>query len=220
MSAKKVQSILSLIEIIESNLKTARILLTQLADEKGISTTASSTRPAATKSFDEEQALEVVEGYFDGQQMIGDNGQVYVVPANYASKTQLVVGDRLKWILTAEREIYKPILLAARERVVGTFTVEGDDFVVLVDKLPKPVKILKASATYAIKNLNLQIGDEVSITIPKDATATWGAFGSVVKSGGSKERHPVSQATDAPAELDSLEEFKLDTPDNNLNDYF
>lgn len=217
MSAKKVQSILSLIEIMESNLKTARILLSQLADDKGISTT-SATRATAPKSFDEEQALEVVEGYFDGQQMIGDNGQVYIVPANYASKTQLVVGDRLKWILTAEREIYKPILLAARERVVGTFTVEGEDFVVLVDKLAKPVKILKASATYAIKNLGLQIGDEVSITIPKDATPTWGAFGSVVKSSG-KEK-PVVASNNAPEELDTLEEFKLDSNEGSLNDYF
>ncbi len=219
MSAKKVQSILSLIEIIESNLKTARILLTQLADEKGISTTTASTRPVA-KSVDEAEALEVVEGYFDGQQMIGDNGQVYIVPANYASKTQLVVGDRLKWILTPEREIYKPILLAPRERVIGTFTVEGEDFVVLVDKLARPVKILKASATYAIKNLGLQIGDEVSITIPKEATPTWGAFGSVVKSG-SKDKAVLetSNVSQAPAELDNLEEFKLNSSDN-LNDYF
>jgi hypothetical protein len=219
MSAKKVQSILSLIEIIESNLKTARILLTQLADEKGISTTTSSTRPASTKSVDEAEALEVVEGYFDGQQMIGDNGQVYIVPANYASKTQLVVGDRLKWILTPEREIYKPILLAPRERVIGTFTVEGDDFVVLVDKLAKPVKILKASATYAIKNLGLQIGDEVSITIPKEATPTWGAFGSVVKSTNKDKTVTALPTTEAPNELDNLEEFKLSSSDN-LNDYF
>lgn len=218
MSAKKVQSILSLIEIIESNLKTARILLTQLADEKGISTSPVSSRPIQ-KSFDEEQALEVVEGYFDGQQMIGDNGQVYIVPANYASKTQLVVGDRLKWILTSEREVFKPILLAARERVVGTFTVEGEDFVVLVDKLAKPVKILKASATYAMKNLGLQIGDEVSITIPKEATPTWGAFGSVVKSSAKSVNAPAATAT-APKELDNLEEFKLDTQENSLNDYF
>ncbi len=181
MSAKKIATILNLIEIAENNLKTTKSLLAQLSTPEKISS-ARSTTATGQSSTDEDSALEVIEGYFDGENMIGDNGQMYVVPPNYASKTQLVVGDRMKWIMTPERDIFKLIQPAPRERTTGTFTIEGDAYLVLVDRFPNPIQILKASATYAMKNLGLQIGDEVAITIPKDATPTWGAFNSIVKS--------------------------------------
>jgi len=182
MNSKKIATILNLIEIADNNLKTAKSLLSQLGGSDVAAVRAASS--TVQSSVDESDALEVVEGYFDGESMIGDNGQTYLVPPNYASKTQLVVGDRMKWILTSSREIFKLIQPAPRERATGTFTIEEDRYLVIVDKYPNPVQILKASATYAMKNLGLQIGDEVAITIPKDATPTWGAFNSIVKSHG------------------------------------
>lgn len=216
MSTKKISTILNLIEIAETNLKTAKGLLNQLVGEKGgIATTNEIARPVPV-STDEENALEVVEGYFDGENMLGDNGQTYIVPPNYASKTGLVVGDRMKWMLTSEREIFKLISPANRERVTGTFTIEGDSYLVLVDKLPNPVQILKASATYAMKNLGLKVGDDVSITVPKDTTPTWGAFNSVIKGGIKQELHTQQ---DVPIS-DPLDEFKLDSMDLNSNTNF
>jgi hypothetical protein len=214
MSGKKIENILNLIEIAENNLKTARNLLIQVAGEKGIKPSPSpsiSSTPSALKNNEEERALEVVEGYFDGESMIGDNGQTYIIPPNYASKTQLVIGDRMKWILTPEREVFKLIQPAPRERVIGTFAIEGENYVVLVDKYPSPIKILKASATFAMKNLGLQVGDEVAILIPRDATPVWGAFSSVVKSqimGTDTMNNPQPQ--NFPSELDNLNDFKLD----------
>jgi hypothetical protein len=211
MSAKKYESILSLIEVAEKNLKNAREMLQGITQEQGIKvTTDSTTKPTPPRrSQDEAEALEVVEGYFDGENMIGDNGQIYPVPQNYASKTQLVIGDRMKWIMTSYREIFKLIQPAARRRVTGTFTIEGDSYIVLVDEFPAPVKILKASATYAIKNLSLSIGDAVAIYIPQDATPVWGAFISVVKG---NETKPEEATTNTKvSELDDLNEFKIDT---------
>ncbi|NJK70918.1 MAG: hypothetical protein HC932_01475 [Thermales bacterium] len=181
MNSKKIATILNLIEIADNNLKTAKSLLTQLG---GSEVSRPASHMSTQASVDESDALEVVEGYFDGESMIGDNGQTYLIPPNYASKTQLVLGDRMKWILTTSREIFKLIQPALRERATGTFTVEDDRYLVIVDKHPNPVQILKASATYAMKNLGLQVGDEVAITIPKDSTPTWGAFNSIVKSHG------------------------------------
>jgi hypothetical protein len=215
MSAKKIESALNLIEIAENNLKTAKALLLQLGTEKGLTRSISMDMPRTTgssmRSNEESSALEVVEGYFDGESMIGDNGKTYLVPQNYASKTQLVVGDRMKWILTPDREVFKLIQPANRERVTGTFAIEGENFVVLVDKFSTPIKVLKASATYAIKQLGLQPGDEVAIYIPKDTeNPSWGAFINIVKSSHGTAPTSTEQASAFPAELDALNEFKLD----------
>lgn len=216
MSAKKIATILNLIEIAENNLKTAKSLLSQLSTPEKISSARTSTNNFSQSSSEEDNALEVIEGYFDGENMIGDNSQMYVVPPNYASKTQLVVGDRMKWIMTPERDIFKLIQPAPRERTTGTFTIEGDNYLVLVDRFPNPIKILKASATYAMKNLGLQIGDEVAITIPKDATPTWGAFNSIVKSGPDEED---TQEANLNAPVDRSEEYTSEAQIPNQEDF-
>lgn len=183
MSPKKISSILSLIEIAENNLKNARDILSQLAKDSGISESRLRTSSVnKVVNNDESGALEVVEGYFDGESMIGDNGKTYPVPPNYASKTQLIIGDRMKWILTSERESFKLIKPAERERVIGTFGIEGNVFYVAVEGIEHPIRILKASATFAMKNFGMQIGDRVAVIIPRDNTPTWGALSSVVSS--------------------------------------
>jgi hypothetical protein len=216
--SKKISQILNLIEIANNNLQTARTLLSSVASENGIKVTGD-VRTPGTSSNDEESALEVVEGFFDGENMIGDNGQIYIVPPNYASKTQLVIGDRMKWILTKEREIYKLILAAPRERVTGTFAIEGENFVVLVDKYPNPIKILKASATYAMKNLGLMQGDDVAITVPKDTTPTWGAFNTVLK-GQPDEQGDTNIVAASTSELDNISELGLGDLNLDSKDFF
>src|SRR3989344_1018089 len=42
----------------------------------------------------------VVEGSFNGEKMIGDDGKEYAVPPNYASKSKIVPGDRMKLTIT------------------------------------------------------------------------------------------------------------------------
>ncbi len=219
--SKKIESILSLIEVAENNIVVARKLLIQIAQEKNTKNPADiSFAPVLPKSREEEEALEVVEGYFDGENMIGDNSQTYPVPQNYASKTQLIIGDRMKWILTPTREIFKLIAPANRVRVTGSFNIEGDNFVALVDEYSNPVKILKASSTYAMKNLGLRVGDEIAIYVPKDATPVWGAFISVVKPGESQKTQQPRISTDAPEELDNLDELKLNEAPNKEDDFF
>ncbi|MBU1146566.1 hypothetical protein KKD80_03410, partial [Patescibacteria group bacterium] len=43
-----------------------------------------------------ESGERIMEGVFNGQNMIGADGKEYLVPANYASKSKLVEGDILK----------------------------------------------------------------------------------------------------------------------------
>lgn len=62
----------------------------------------------------------VIEGVFDGQIMIGADGQEYDVPANYASKSKLVEGDILKLTINnLGAFIYKQIKPIERVRQVG-----------------------------------------------------------------------------------------------------
>ena len=50
---------------------------------------------------DPQAAGRIIEGVFDGENMIGPDGKQYSVPANYASKSKLVEGDILKLTITA-----------------------------------------------------------------------------------------------------------------------
>ena len=174
MSSQKIQNILTLIEITENNLRNIKQQLREMQGDKPTNTTTN----YSYKNYDDCLS---VEGYFDGQNMISDDGQTYSVPQNYASKTQLVVGDRLKWTQSDDRDIYKLIVPAAKEKVNGVFAIEGDNFMVIVNGYPNPIKILKASATYAMKNLELKTGGLVSVFIPKNSEPTWGAFIGVVR---------------------------------------
>lgn len=213
MNSKKIENILNLIEIAENNLRNARSLLQQSMGDKTLLASSPSVAPSAPalRSTEEDRSIEVIEGFFNGESMIGDNGQTYIVPPNYASKTQLVVGDRLKWILTNEREVFKLIQPVDRERVTGTFSIEGDSYIVLVNSYPNPIRILKASATYAMKNLGLKIGDEVAILIPKNTTPTWGAFSSVVRTAEENKPAPETKATSNAEEMENItKEFSLD----------
>jgi hypothetical protein len=183
--SKKAETIYSLIEIAENNLKNARVLLNQIIED-GNSQVKLSTgvhlNPYTKISREEEVSKDVVEGYFDGENMVGDNGRTYIVPQNYASKTQLVVGDRMKWILTDSREVFKLIQPVERQKVEGKFTTDGDNYYVHISGYDYPVKILKASCTFAMKTQGLQNGDWISVLIPRDTKAHWGAFLSIVKS--------------------------------------
>lgn len=229
---KKIQSALSMVEIAENNLKNIRQTLLQVLEENGQK--GNYSQVPVRKSHDEQSAaIEVVEGNFDGENMVGDNGQIYVVPQNYASKSQLVIGDRMKWLLTADREIFKLIAPVDRERVSGIFSIDNDNYAVVVENLKNPVKILKASATFAIKNQGLSVGDEVIILVPKSATPTWGALVSVVKKNNleseSLDIMPKAPKADFPQvsssmdELDDLPEFNINKKTEKLDsesDYF
>src|SRR3989338_2876015 len=59
----------------------------------------------------------VIEGIFNGQEMIGPDGSTYAVPANYASKSKLVEGDALKLTIAANGSlVFKQIGPVTRDR--------------------------------------------------------------------------------------------------------
>jgi hypothetical protein len=159
---KQIKRLRALIREAETNLAAANELLISLVgdDEK--------VAPIAR----DETLGKVIEGVFDGQNMVGSDGKVYPVPANYASKSKLVQGDILKLTIAEDGSfLYKQIGPIPRKQVVGTLILESGHY--FVDVNGKKFRVLLASVTY----FKAKPGDQVSVNIPEDdAAADWAAL--------------------------------------------
>lgn len=121
----------------------------------------------------------IIEGVFDGQNMIGPDKKQYPVPANYASKSKLVEGDVLKLTIAEDGSfIYKQIGPVDRKKILGMLMVdEKGDFKVMAEG--RPYKVLLASLTY----FKAEAGDEVTIVVPEKEDTEWAAVENVIKKG-------------------------------------
>ncbi len=119
----------------------------------------------------------IVYGLFDGEHMKGEDGETYPVPANYASKSKLVEGDKLK--LTIEEDggfIYKQVGPVERIREKGQYAISDQGQpVVKVDG--KEYRIAVASVTF----YKIDEGDTVTILLPEKGEPVWGAVENVLK---------------------------------------
>jgi hypothetical protein len=119
----------------------------------------------------------VVEGVFDGQNMIGPDSKQYPVPANYASKSKLVEGDVLKLTIADDGSfIYKQIGPVERRKVMGLLLKdEKGDYRVIGEG--KTYRVLLASITY----FKAEAGDDLTIVVPQDIESQWAAVENVIK---------------------------------------
>ena len=119
---------------------------------------------------------QIVEGVFDGQNMQGNDGKEYPVPPNYASKSKLVEGDVMKLTIEVDGSfVYKQIQPVERRREVGQLVVdERGNFIVKTDE--KDYGVLLASVTF----YKAEEGDEVTILLPENGDAEWGAVENVI----------------------------------------
>src|ERR1700712_4032937 len=134
---KQVKRLRALIQEAETSLGAAtELLISLVGDDERIS-------PIAR----EETLGKVIEGVFDGQNMVGSDGKTYPVPANYASKSKLVQGDILKLTIADDGAfLYKQIGPIPRKQVVGTLILESGHYFVEVGE--KKYRVLLASVTY------------------------------------------------------------------------
>ncbi|TAL20370.1 hypothetical protein EPN90_01180 [Patescibacteria group bacterium] len=119
-----------------------------------------------------------IEGIFDGQKMIGGDGQSYSVPPNYASKSKLVNGDRLKLAISLGGNfIFKQIGPVERNRLVGTLALDPATKQYVVTSGERQWKVLTASVTF----YRGEPGDETVILIPQNGESAWAAVDNIVK---------------------------------------
>lgn len=160
---KQIKRLRSLIQEAETSLAAAKELLISLVgDDKIVSTSAAK----------EDNLGKIIEGVFDGQNMVGSDGKTYPVPANYASKSKLVQGDILKLTIADDGTfLYKQIGPIARKQVVGSLELQDGHYSVTVGD--HNYRVLLASVTY----FKAKPGDQVSINIPEDnPNAEWAAL--------------------------------------------
>lgn len=135
------------------------------------------------------------EGTFDGVFMISDDEKKYQVPPNYISKSQLVIGDRLKIVEmdeTGSRYSFKQLTHVARKDLEGILTKKDNQWAVHT-----------AEGTYyvvaaAVKFFGGEIGDKAVITLPDEEVhfpVVWAAFKELVKQ---EERTGLIKPTPTP----------------------
>jgi len=159
---KQIKRLRALIQEAETNLGAANELLISLVGDDA------HVQPVTR----DENLGKVIEGVFDGQNMVGSDGKTYPVPANYASKSKLVQGDILKLTIAEDGAfMYKQIGPVPRKQVVGTLKLEKGHY--YVDVAGRDYRVLLASVTYFKAKPN----DQVSVNVPEDDTAVeWAAI--------------------------------------------
>lgn len=159
---KQIKRLRSLIQEAETSLAAAKELLMSLVGDD----------PIVTASMKDENLGKIIEGVFDGQNMVGSDGKTYPVPANYASKSKLVQGDILKLTIADDGTfMYKQIGPIARKQVVGLLELKDGHYFVTAGT--KSYRVLLASVTY----FKAKPGDQVSVNIPEDDGNTeWAAL--------------------------------------------
>jgi len=170
--------IAQMIDSAEKNIQSAKQLLREIMGQPAAkSGLGQFSEKAQTLTVSE--GGKIIEGVFDGQNMIGPDKKQYPVPANYASKSKLVEGDVLKLTIADDGSfIYKQIGPVERRKMLGVLTVdEKGDFRVLAEG--RPYKVLLASLTY----FKAEPGDEVTIVVPKEGVSEWAAVENVIKKG-------------------------------------
>lgn len=161
---KQIKRLRSLITDAETNLAAAKeLLMSLLGDDDGVDMAHVSSSDNLGK---------IIEGVFDGQNMVGSDGKTYPVPANYASKSKLVQGDILKLTIADDGAfLYKQIGPIPRKQVVGVLKLENGHY--FVEVADKRYRVLLASVTY----FKAKPGDQVSVNIPEDdSSAEWAAL--------------------------------------------
>jgi hypothetical protein len=160
---KQVKRLRALINEAETSLAAAKELLVSIVGDD----------PVLADKIKEKALGKIIEGVFDGQNMMGSDGKTYPVPANYASKSKLVQGDILKLTIADDGAfLYKQIGPIPRKQLVGVLNQKDGHYFVDVDG--KQFRVLLASVTY----FKAKPGDQVSINVPEDPTveAEWAAL--------------------------------------------
>lgn len=169
---EQIAKALRMLETAESSLKAAREIL----GGKDLGHLRSHTPVTGEGSRAYELGeTQIIEGTFDGQNMIGPNEKIYPVAANYSSKSKLVEGDRLKLTIMPNGSfLYKQIAPADRSTLKGRLINEDGHYQVLAEG--NKYRVLLASVTY----YKGTVGDEVTLVVPTKGDSQWAAIEAII----------------------------------------
>ena len=168
---------------IETDIKRAKLMIHQLAENKDIDMSAINIdmeKVADNFSSYTQDDMQVVEWVFDGYFMVGSDKKKYPVPLNYSSKSKLIPGDVLKLrIMTDGKLIYKLIGQANRQFIKATLSKSDDNkFIALTDEWT--IYYLNQAAVSYFK---WKTWDELSIIVNSDGVGNFAAIEAMIPQG-------------------------------------
>jgi len=128
-------------------------------------------------------------GKYNGMFMVTEAGKKYPVPDNYAAKTKLVYGDKLKMVEGPEGRRFKHISKVPRTEEEAVLTMKDGRLVAVASE--GSYRLLQT----AVRHHNGKEGDKVKILLPRDdRRAPFAAVVGVVgKSAERKESRPSTE---------------------------
>lgn len=177
----KIALVREMLESAEASIRSAKQLLKELGGGNGTKTPKEIamvvSKPTLIMGGPEVGPGTVIEGTFDGQNMIAADGRSYPVQANYASKSKLIIGDMLKLTIGETGTfMYKQIGPVPRRQIIGTLGYEDGQYKVLAEG--RVYKVLLASVTY----YKAEVGDRVTLIVPESRESEWGAIDNILPS--------------------------------------
>ncbi len=174
--SSKLTLIKETIEAAEAKLRSAKLMLNELiSGDESIPQAKGAKLSAPSPTSDLEEGGNIIEGVFNGQTMLDNNGKEYPIPANYASKSKLVPGDVLKLTVKDDGSfLFKQIGPVERKKLIGTLTYEDGQYKVIAEG--KAYKVLLASVTY----YKGEVGDKVTLIVPENMESEWGAIENIL----------------------------------------
>ncbi len=175
MTKKRIAAIRDFIDTAEKSLKNAKKLLKDVLEEENIDLNADISLDMKGLNKYDSGDSKIIEGVFTGEEMLGADGNKYLVPVNYASKSKLVQGDRMKLTIDPTgKMLYKQIKQIERETKTGLLAQNNGKYQVVADGVAYDV------LTAAVTHFKASIGDSVTILIPAGKDATFAAIEAVL----------------------------------------
>lgn len=178
MTKKRIAAIKDFIDASEKSLKNAKKLLAEVLKDENIDLSSDLDLDTKWLSSYESGESKIVEWVFTGEDMLWVDNNKYIVPVNYASKSKLVQGDRMKLTIEGSgKMLYKQIKQIDRETRVGLLTQDKGRYQVVADGVSYDV------LTAAVTHFKAEIGDNVTVLIPAGKEATFWAIEAVMPKG-------------------------------------
>lgn len=197
MNKKNIDLIRQALGAAESSIRLAKQLLNDIESGK----VENSNNHQVNQPSDQNKTLPGITGSFDGENMVTASGETFSVPANYASKSMLVVGDTLKMVEEGKEKRFKQIEHVKRYRTTGIITKKDGKWKAITPE--GSYKVLPVT----IEHLGIDVGSEVVLHLPaNNLTVSYAAIESV-KNANAK---PQPVAASQPSE--EKKEEKLEAP--------
>lgn len=175
MEKRTIIAIKDFIDTAEKSLKNAKKLLNEVIKAEWVELKDLKLDTEWLTSYSSEDN-KVVEWVFTWEDMLGSDNNRYVVPANYASKSKLVQWDKLKLTIQPNgKMLYKQIQKIENEIKIWLLAKENGKYQAIVDGQSY------ALLTAAVTHFKWEIGDQVTVLLPKWKAATFAAIETFIK---------------------------------------